>query len=112
MSDCEGHGHKAILYKSHFPPLRHSFSQRHHCIHRLINHVYYQRTKLFVIHCPTTVSLHHDARDHVETTSGRPKSVTGKFRMTVSLEILTFSLKPVKFNPGTAGKSTELPALN
>ena len=52
------------------------------------------------------VSLRHDARDHVETTSGRPKSVTGKFRMTFSLEILTFSLKPVKFNPGTAGKLT------
>ena len=57
MSDREGHGHKAVLYKSHFPPLRHSFSQRHHCIHRLINHVYYQRTKLFVIHCPTTQTL-------------------------------------------------------
>ena len=40
MLDREGHGHKAVLYKSHFPPLRHSFSQRHHCIHRLINHVY------------------------------------------------------------------------
>ena len=40
MSDREGHGHKAVLYKSHFLPLRHSFSQRHHCIHRLINHVY------------------------------------------------------------------------
>ena len=40
LSDREGHGHKAVLYKSHFPPLRHSFSQRHHCIHRLINHVY------------------------------------------------------------------------
>ena len=24
MSDCEGHGHKAIVYKSHFLPLRHS----------------------------------------------------------------------------------------
>ena len=24
MSDCEGHGHKAVVYKSHFPPLRHS----------------------------------------------------------------------------------------
>ena len=42
MSDREGHGHKAVLYKSHFPPLRHSFSQRHHCIHRPINHVYYK----------------------------------------------------------------------
>ena len=40
LSDREGHGHKAVLYKSHFPPLRDSFSQRHHCIHRLINHVY------------------------------------------------------------------------
>ena len=28
MSDREGHGHKAVLYKSHFPPLRHSV-QRH-----------------------------------------------------------------------------------
>ena len=26
MSDREGHGHKAVLYKSHFLPLRHSFS--------------------------------------------------------------------------------------
>ena len=51
-------------------------------------------------------------QEHVETMSGRPKSVTGKFRMTFSPEILTFSLKPVKFNSGTAGKSTELPALN
>ena len=40
MSDREGHGHKAVLYKSQFPPLRHSFRQRHCCIHRLINHVY------------------------------------------------------------------------
>ena len=54
VSDREGHGHKAVLYKSHFSPLRHSFRQRHHCIHRLINHVYTQRPKLFVIHCPTT----------------------------------------------------------
>ena len=40
MSDHEGHGHKAVLYKSQFPPLRHSLLERHHCIHRLINHVY------------------------------------------------------------------------
>ena len=40
MLDREGHGHKAVLYKSQFPPLRHSFRQRHRCIHRLINHVY------------------------------------------------------------------------
>ena len=24
MSDCEGHGHKDVVYKSHFLPLRHS----------------------------------------------------------------------------------------
>ena len=24
LSDREGHGHKAVLYKSHFLPLRHS----------------------------------------------------------------------------------------
>ena len=40
LSDREGHGHKAVLYKSHFLPLRHELSERHHCIHRLINHVY------------------------------------------------------------------------
>ena len=40
MSDREGHGHKAVLYKSQFPPLRHSLLERHCCIHRLINHVY------------------------------------------------------------------------
>ena len=43
--DHEGHGHKAVVYKSHFLPLRHSFSQRHHCIHRLINHVYIKETQ-------------------------------------------------------------------
>ena len=51
-------------------------------------------------------------QEHVETMSGGCKSVTRKFLMTVSPEMLTFSLKPVKFNPGTAGNSTELPALN
>ena len=40
MSDREGHGHKAVLYKSQFLPLRHSLLERHCCIHRLINHVY------------------------------------------------------------------------
>ena len=24
VSDREGHGHKAVVYNSHFPPLRHS----------------------------------------------------------------------------------------
>ena len=51
----------------------------------------------------------HNAR---EMMLRRLKSVTGKFRMTFSPEIFTFSLKPVKFNPGTAGKLTELSAVN
>ena len=51
MSDHEGHGHKAIVYKSHFPPLRHSVVQRHQQIHWLINHVY---TKLFVLYALKT----------------------------------------------------------
>ena len=57
----------------------------------------------------TWFPVRHNAR---EMMSGRLKGVRGKFRMTLSPEILTFSLKPVKFNPGTAGKLTELPALN
>ena len=43
MSDREGQGHKAVLYKSHFPAtkaFKHLLLERHHCIHRLINHVY------------------------------------------------------------------------
>ena len=55
MSDRKGHGHKAVLYKSHFLPLRHSvhsFYQRHRCIHRLINHVCYKGQALIVIHLP------------------------------------------------------------
>ena len=54
MSDREGHGHKAVLYKTHFPPLRHKLIERHHCIHRLINHVYTKGPNTFVTHCPTT----------------------------------------------------------
>ena len=52
MSDHEGHGHKAVLYKSHFPPLRHSLLERHHCIHRLINHVYTKTKHSIVIIAP------------------------------------------------------------
>ena len=40
MPDREGHGHKAVLYKSHFPTTKAFLLERHHCIHRLINHVY------------------------------------------------------------------------
>ena len=54
MSDREGHGHKAVLYKSHFPATK-AFTktfllERHHCIHRVINHVYTkgQSTLLFI----------------------------------------------------------------
>ena len=51
MSDCEGHGHKAVVYKSHFPPLRHSVVQRHQQIHWLINHVYSKDPSLSSL-CP------------------------------------------------------------
>ena len=44
MSDREGHGHKAVVYKSHFPPLRHSVVQRHQQIHWLINQIYTKDT--------------------------------------------------------------------
>ena len=44
MLDCEGHGHKVVVYKSHFPLLRHSVVQRHQQIHWLINHVYTKDT--------------------------------------------------------------------
>ena len=63
MSDREGHGHKAVLYKSHFLPLRHQLLERHHCIQRLINHVYTQRPKTHYI------SLPHDKRDNREMQS-------------------------------------------
>ena len=49
---------------------------------------------------------------HVETTSGRPKSVTGKFLVTVSLEILTFLLKPVYFKAGNLVDLPAVPGLN
>ena len=39
-----------------FPPLRHSFIQRHHCIHTLINHVYTKDQDL-------CYSLPHDTMD-------------------------------------------------
>ena len=55
MLDHEGNGHKAVVYKSHFPPLRHSVVQRHQQIHLLINHIY-TKTKLFVLYAPTTIS--------------------------------------------------------
>ena len=51
MLDHEGHGHKAIIYKSHFPPLRHSVVQRHQQIHWLINHVYSKEPSLCSL-CP------------------------------------------------------------
>ena len=58
MSDPEGHGHKAVLYKSHFPATK-AFTktfllERHHCIHRLINHVYTKEAQSHSYHCPTT----------------------------------------------------------
>ena len=40
LSDREGQGHWAVVYKSHFPATKAFFSKWHQCIHRLINHVY------------------------------------------------------------------------
>ena len=57
MSDREGHGHKAVLYKSHFPATKAFLLERHHCIHRLINHVYTKETLSLSYHCPTTVTI-------------------------------------------------------
>ena len=58
--------------------------------------------------CVTMQEHRGTTHKHVEMTSRRPKSVTGKFLMTVSLEILTFLLKPVQFK---AGNSVDLPAV-
>ena len=56
MSDHEGHGHKAIVYKSHFPLLRH-FSCTETPTDTLANKPrLHQRLKLFVIYAPTTIS--------------------------------------------------------
>ena len=60
MTDCEGHGHKAVLYKSHFPATKaftsvHSLLERHCCIHRLINHVYYKGQTSLLSFAPMTV---------------------------------------------------------
>ena len=44
-----------------FPPLRHSLRhsllERHRCIHRLINHVYYKGQSSLLSFAPTTVVL-------------------------------------------------------
>ena len=55
MLDREGHGHKAVLYKSHFPATKAFTSKRHHCTHRLINHVYTKEAQSHSYHCPMTV---------------------------------------------------------
>ena len=57
MSDREGHGHKAVLYKNQFPPLRHSLLERHRCIHRLINHVYTKGQALILIIAPRQIFI-------------------------------------------------------
>ena len=57
MSDREGHGHKAVLYKSHFPATKAFLLERHHCIHRLINHVYTKGQRRILIHCPHDIGV-------------------------------------------------------
>ena len=102
MSDGEGHGHWAILYKSQFPPLRHSvfiqLLERHRCIHRLINHVYYKGQVTFVIHCPTTalsyfnetryLFAHFSLYSTVVQSNGKVCCIKNKYRGIFSLSLL------------------------
>ena len=55
MSDREGHGHKAVIYKSHFPPLRHSVVTETPADTLANKPRLLQRLKHFVIYCPATV---------------------------------------------------------
>ena len=52
MSDREGHGHKAIVYKSHFPPLRHSVVTETPA-DTFANKSRLQAKTLFVLYAPT-----------------------------------------------------------
>ena len=57
MSDCEGHGHKAVVYKSHFPPLRDSVVTETPA-DTLANKQHLTKgIKLFVLYAPTTVTF-------------------------------------------------------
>ena len=56
MSDREGHGHKAVVYKSHFLPLRHS-SCTETPIDSLANKPRLHTKTLFVLYAPTTLIL-------------------------------------------------------
>ena len=56
MSDREGHGHKAVVYKSHFPPLRHSVVTETPA-DTLANKPHLHTKTLFVLYAPTTVYI-------------------------------------------------------
>ena len=107
MSDREGHGHKAVLYKSHFPPLRHSFSQRHHCIHRLINHVYYKGQLL-------CYSLPHD--NYIRFFVGRSSYSSGRIKRKWSQpDCIIAKIRPVadlRGLPGTRAHTAETKFLH
>ena len=53
LSDREGHGHKAVVYKSHFPPLRDSVVTETPA-DTLANKPHLQAKTLFVLYAPTT----------------------------------------------------------
>ena len=55
MSDREGHGHKAVVYKSHFPPLRHSVVTETPA-DTLANKPRLHTKTLFVLYAPTTLT--------------------------------------------------------
>ena len=56
MSDREGHGHKAVVYKSHFPPLRHSVVTETPADTLANKPRLHTKTILFVLYAPTTVT--------------------------------------------------------
>ena len=55
MSDREGHGHKAVVYKSHFPPLRQAVATETPA-DTLANKPRLQAKTLLVLYAPTTSS--------------------------------------------------------
>ena len=56
MSDHEGHGHKAVVYKSHFPPLRHSVVTETPADTLAYKRHLHTKT-LFVLYAPMTMTM-------------------------------------------------------
>ena len=70
MSDREGHGHKAVVYKSHFPPLRYSVVTETP-VDTLANKPRLHTKTLFVLYAPTTGSyLHRNMSGYLHKETG------------------------------------------